>query len=427
MAKVPYIFYGKEQNWDSHNITFPSLIRALEGLHCKLIEFWPGEKLPSRQIHELSRGASHLILLPHMYQSLELLGRLRQERATSDIPAVIVSASQSTSAGLGLLFHRKTIKQSDVFVVPSTAERVSLSGILTGKNRVFQCPYPISRRELPKNTPVERVRRALGVGAGDRMVTYVGRLTPQKNITKLIEAVHHARLRDRALKLVLVGGFADEYCPVDGLVSRESYERAIRAKVSRLKMKSNVIFAGHVEHARALELLDVSDAAISLSTYAYDDYGRAVAEGIALGVPTVATLWGGSLDFVRVGGALGVPVRLRAGRPYVDPEEAAVALLAALASRGPRSRAAYDSYFGEQAVRRVWRQILSSTKNLRPRASEGLSMSHDTSLVMLNRINRSFEPRASDSKFAEGPLYESHRDIAFRKHVAIYSGRATER
>ncbi|HEX4925499.1 MAG TPA: glycosyltransferase [Bdellovibrionales bacterium] len=428
MTKVPYIFYGKQQNWESHNITFPSLIRTLEGLHCRLIEFWPGEKLASRQIDELSRRASHLIMLPHMYQSLELLGTLRRTSATQAIPAVIVSASQSTSSGLGLLFHRKTIRQSDVFVVPSTAERASLGGLLTGRNRVFQCPYPILPGELRVTAEARAAcRERLGFEARDKIVTYVGRLTPQKNILELVETLHLARRRDKRLKLLLVGAIADEYSPVAGLVRGESYARALKSRIKNLGLAAHVSFTGHVSHAEALQCLASSDAAISLSTYAYDDYGRAVAEGLSMGIPTVATAWGGSLDFVRLGGAIGIEVRVRDGRPVVSAREAAAALEQALSGGWAPRADLHKSYFGPAAVRKKWRRILSAASRQATSAGENLRVSNDTNMVMLNRISRAFKAAAGVSKFAEGPLYESRHDLAYQKHLAIYSGRLTER
>lgn len=423
MKKTPYIFYSKKQFWESHNITFPGLIKTLMGLGCKPFEFWPGVKLSSSQIAEIHRRASHLIMLPHVHQSLTLLEQLRTFEATAQIPTVIVSASQSTSVGVGLTFYRKTLRQSDVFVVPSSAEKCSLTSILKGQNPIFQCPYPILSDELPKlfKSATLDVRRKLGLDTNDHLITYVGRLTPQKNIEVMIDALKILRTRKQRTKLLLVGGFVDEYSPVEGFMGGREYEAKIKNKIRELDLVDQVLFSGFISHKKALTFLAASDISLSLSTYAYDDFGRAVAEGISMNIPTVATRWGGSLDFISLGGAHGIPLVFKKNRPTVSAATVAKVLTNVLAQEKTPRHNLHRTYFGPTAVQKKWRQILRAAT-----AAEGMQnigFSIETSQMIFDRVQRAFDGQRFIRSPRAAPLYESYQNSALQKHFQVYSGR----
>jgi glycosyltransferase involved in cell wall biosynthesis len=110
------------------------------------------------------------------------------------------------------------------------------------------------------------------VGLPDRFVLCVGTLEPRKNHTRLVEAF--ARIRDRQVKLVIVGGKGWLY---DELLAR----------VETLGLSDDVIFPGYVSNE---ELPLWYNAAVAF-TYPslYEGFGIPVTEAQACGAPVLTS------------------------------------------------------------------------------------------------------------------------------------------
>lgn len=145
---------------------------------------------------------------------------------------------------------------------------------------------------------------AEGMGRSSRGgggVVTVGRLTEQKRIGFVLDALAVLKGRGRALPLTVVG---------------DGPERPrLETQVARLGLGPQVRFTGAV--ATSAVAAAVGDADVFAFTAVGEGYGLAAAEALALGVPVVATEGGG--------GVLDIVPRTGAGRVVADGDVAALA------------------------------------------------------------------------------------------------------
>jgi glycosyltransferase involved in cell wall biosynthesis len=150
----------------------------------------------------------------------------------------------------------------------------------------------------PMPLDAERLDRTSRGGGG---VVTVGRLTEQKRIGLVLEALAVLMRRGRTLPFTIVG---------------DGPERpALEARAKQLGLGGQVRFAGAVEPTRIAEAVDNAD--VFAFTAEGEGYGLAAAEALALGVPVVATEGGG--------GVLDVVPRTGAGRVVPDGDAEALA------------------------------------------------------------------------------------------------------
>jgi glycosyltransferase involved in cell wall biosynthesis len=120
---------------------------------------------------------------------------------------------------------------------------------------------------------------------------FVGRLVDWKAVDMLIDALHRARA-DRPITLDIFG---------DG----ETRE-ALEAQVERLQLHDAVRFHGFVPQDQVSNRLRDFDALVLPSLY--ECGGAVVLEAMAIGLPVIASRWGGPADYLDDGcGILIVP------------------------------------------------------------------------------------------------------------------------
>jgi len=146
------------------------------------------------------------------------------------------------------------------------------------QGRILVQPMPLDTRAF--------TRPSRGGGGGG--IVTVGRLSAQKRIPLLLEAVAELRATDRGLPLTIVG---------DG-PERSALER----RATELGVADLVRFLGEVPPARIPDV--VGDADVFAFPAIGEGLGLAAAEALMLGVPVVATRDGGGItDIVPSNGA----------------------------------------------------------------------------------------------------------------------------
>jgi glycogen(starch) synthase len=123
--------------------------------------------------------------------------------------------------------------------------------------------------------PVDRgaVRQRYGVGYGEKLILCVGRLVPQKGIEYFIRAIPHVAKRYPEAKFVIVG---------EGW-SRDILEAEARASGQARKIQ----FTGFASDREVIELMTSADVLVVPSIY--EPFGIVALEGMATGVPVVAS------------------------------------------------------------------------------------------------------------------------------------------
>ena len=129
-----------------------------------------------------------------------------------------------------------------------------------------------------KFKPVDsNIRKEYNIEPDDKLVLFVGRLVPVKNIPFLITGMAELIKSDSKIKLMLVG---------EGPL----YEQLVNL-VSALNIEANVIFTGRIANDVLAGYYSAAD--VFAITSNYDNFPNAVIEAMACGLPVVGTKVGG--------------------------------------------------------------------------------------------------------------------------------------
>jgi glycogen(starch) synthase len=133
-------------------------------------------------------------------------------------------------------------------------------------------------------TSVDRgaVRQRYGVGYGEKLILCVGRLVPQKGVEYFIRAIPDIAKRYPEAKFVIVG---------EGW-SRDILEAEARASGQNRKIQ----FTGFASDQEVISLMTSADVLVVPSVY--EPFGIVALEGMATGVPVVASKVGGLSEVI---------------------------------------------------------------------------------------------------------------------------------
>lgn len=200
--------------------------------------------------------------------------------------------------------------------VSDAVRRVLVAGALLPTERVVTVPNGLAVPDRPADRAAARA--ALGLGHGDTVVGFVGRLSDDKGPALLLEAAARLRPSVPGLRIVLLGG---DVAGPTGL--------RLQARAALPDLAGSVRLAGYQpEAARLCRAFDVQ----VLPSVA-EPFGLVLLEAMAQAVPVVATAAGGVPEIVR-DGRDGLLV------PPGDPEALARALGRLLSDEALRDRLA---------------------------------------------------------------------------------------
>ena len=123
--------------------------------------------------------------------------------------------------------------------------------------------------------PAEEFRARFGLAEDEKVVLFVGRISPIKNLEALVRAFALVAASSGA-RLVLVG---PELEP--------DYAARLRALIGELQLGARVVWAGELYERDKLSAL--AAAAVFVLPSTYESYGNAAAEAVAAGTPVLLT------------------------------------------------------------------------------------------------------------------------------------------
>jgi D-inositol-3-phosphate glycosyltransferase len=186
--------------------------------------------------------------------------------------------------------ERRIVAQVDGLVAASAVERralVDAYGADPARAVVIPCGV-----DTALFRPGDRDTARARVGAGEPpLVVYVGRIAPIKGLETLLDAIAHLRAAGSVVRLLIVGGEADE--PVDG------HEAEIRQRVDGLGLREVVRFVGAQPQEALRDYYLAADVTV-LPSY-YESFGMVALEAMACGSPVIGSRVGGLATTVRDG------------------------------------------------------------------------------------------------------------------------------
>jgi len=148
--------------------------------------------------------------------------------------------------------------------------------------KIMIIPNAIDASEYAYGIDREAVRRRYGIRPYEKLVAFVGRLVPQKGVEHLVRAVPHVAQSHNNARFIVAG---------DGW-SRSHLENL----ASSIGYRDRMQFLGFISDSERIELMMSADALVVPSIY--EPFGIVALEGMAAGVPVIASNVGGLSEIV---------------------------------------------------------------------------------------------------------------------------------
>ncbi|HKP54376.1 MAG TPA: glycosyltransferase [Chloroflexia bacterium] len=190
------------------------------------------------------------------------------------------------------IFTERMARGAARVIATSPAEAKELEGLIDKKRIVLRrngidlAPF----EEMPDGTPF-RVRYNMALD--ERVVLYIGRISPIKNLEQFVIAFHQAS--PRQTRLVLAGPALET-----------DYDARVRALIRRLELDDRVLMPGPLYGRGKLEALAAADLFVLPSIS--ESFGNAAAEAVAAGVPVLLTEGCGIAPLIHSRAGLAVPL-----------------------------------------------------------------------------------------------------------------------
>jgi glycosyltransferase involved in cell wall biosynthesis len=158
-------------------------------------------------------------------------------------------------------------------IATSPGEKEELAGLVEPERLVVR-RNGIDLELFQALPPVDRFRAAHGIADGERVILYMGRISPIKNLEQLVQAFSAAALEGARLALV-------------GPALEPAYARRLADLIAGLGLEGRVLLTGPLYGEAKLEALGAADLFVLPSLM--ESYGNAAAEAVAAGVPVLLT------------------------------------------------------------------------------------------------------------------------------------------
>jgi len=210
------------------------------------------------------------------------------------------------------IFTARLARWAAGVIAASAHEAEELSGLVAGE-RISLRAHGVDLAPFRTQPDGPTFRSAHGFGPDERLILFLGRISPIKNLEQLVAAFKEATLEDARLLLV-------------GPMLEPDYAARLSALIADLGLADRVLLAGPLYGPDKLAALAAADLFVlpSLS----ESFGNAAAEAVAAGVPVLLTETCGIAPLIHRRAGLAVPLstaRLADGLRLMlnDPEQRA--------------------------------------------------------------------------------------------------------
>jgi glycosyltransferase involved in cell wall biosynthesis len=199
-----------------------------------------------------------------------------------------------TSPGNRIQTELHVIRNVDRLIAQCPAERDELiNDYRADSSKVITIPSAVNTKVF---RPVlqEKARKRIGLDTTDRVIVYVGRLLPRKDIRNIVRALAilirdygwNAKASEQKVSLLIVGG---ETVDADPIATPEIGE--IQRLAAELGVTNYLHFVGKRQQDTLCDYYSAGDVAVT--TPWYEPFGLTPLEGMACGRPVIGSAVGG--------------------------------------------------------------------------------------------------------------------------------------
>jgi D-inositol-3-phosphate glycosyltransferase len=187
------------------------------------------------------------------------------------------TASAEHESDRRIAHERWLAKMADHIIAPANREQENLLRFYHAHpERISVIPCGVNLDMFRPQDPLAS-RLKLGFDPQAKIILYVGRFAPLKNLDKLLGAVALLKRQWPGIRLVIVGG--------DG-PDAENF-KALERLAGQLGVQSQVTFAGRVQQHKLPPYYNAADLLVLPSHY--ESFGLVVLEALACGTPVAVT------------------------------------------------------------------------------------------------------------------------------------------
>ena len=274
---------------------------------------------------------------------------------------------------------------------------------------IRRCPFPVNRAEyFFSDTDRRRWRAQNQTKPEEWVVTYTGRLSLQKNVTRLArEVLSFSRMTGSPVRLLVAGQFDDLGAPFFGIRTRPGfYSKFWQDTLDEFgPLAGQVQYLGVLGKEELRGLYCAADVYASLSLHHDEDFGMSPAEALSCGLPVILSDWGGYSSFREVeGGCQLIPVKIGPKGPSLSSPSVQKALFLRSAQvLDTKARASLAERAVSQLSIEAAAEILTDIYSAPVRRFEGFQW------ILKEQVSRS----RTEIPFAEGPTSRSFYEVIY--------------
>jgi D-inositol-3-phosphate glycosyltransferase len=296
----------------SQNPSIPRVVALGEGARVIHLPAGPEQPMPRERVHDhldefvdgveawrITAGADYDLVHGHYWLSGEVALDLRERwgvpamqmfHTLGRLKNAVARTPREVEPVLRIAEESRIAWQADRVVAATETERAHLlDAYRAAPSRVVVIPCGVDTALFTPGSS-EAARAALGLGEGP-IVLYVGRIAPIKGLETLLDAVADLRTRGRPVRLLVIGGDADE--------ARAGHEASMRRRTRDLGLEASVAFLGAQPQDRLRDYYVAADVTVMPSYY--ESFGMVALEAMACGRPVIGSRVGGLATTVRDG------------------------------------------------------------------------------------------------------------------------------
>jgi glycosyltransferase involved in cell wall biosynthesis len=338
--------------WSSHQYIVPELVKLWSSIGFDVLKIWyPDHKWQYDELEKIANASVLVFPLGYShYRGLQTLDILRSGY-NIQTPACLMYTSDINTGLRYLATAENILKNSDCLMVNSSAEANLIKTFFPQlKLKIFVSPLPVNEEifNLPELKNKTQLRRRLGLSLQAKIIIYAGRISEQKNIVSLLAVFRELKKSEPLAKLLILGDADEVGVPHFKKKTSRRYIVKISQAISLLNISADVEFRPAVSQTELANYFKACDVHVSLTTHSGEDFGYSIAQGLACGIPTVVTKWGGGVDLSRA--CYGVNVTASAAGPVVDHPAAIRLLKLALSGTHTKNKKFIQSFSRQKAA-----------------------------------------------------------------------------